>query len=59
MPKLTLIIGSGNYFSWSLRPWILARHLGVAFAAELIPLDQPDSAARIHAANPAGRVAVR
>ena len=56
MPKLTLIIGSRNYSSWSLRPWMLARHLGLEFDELLIPLDLPDSAARIHAVNPAGRV---
>ena len=56
MPKLTLIIGSRNYSSWSLRPWMLARHLGLEFDEQLIPLDLPDSAARIHAVNPAGRV---
>ena len=56
MPKPTLIIGSRNYSSWSLRPWILARHLGLELDELLIPLDQPDSAGRIHAVNPAGRV---
>lgn len=56
MPKPTLIIGNRNYSSWSLRPWILARHLGVEFDEYLIPLDQADSAARIRAANPAGRL---
>jgi glutathione S-transferase len=55
-PKLTLYIGNRNYSSWSLRPWILARHLELEFDERLIPLDQPDSAARIRAVNPAGRV---
>ena len=44
MPKPTLIIGNRNYSSWSLRPWIPARHLDVEFNEYLIPLDQADSA---------------
>jgi glutathione S-transferase len=58
MTDLTLVIGNRNYSSWSLRPWILARHLGLEFAELQIPLDQADSSARIHAINPAGRVPV-
>jgi glutathione S-transferase len=58
MPELELIIGNKNYSSWSLRPWILLRHLQLEFAELLIPLDQPDSAARIRAASAAGRVPV-
>jgi glutathione S-transferase len=57
-PQLTLVIGSRNYSSWSLRPWLLARHLGLAFTEQLIPLDQPDSAARLAAASPTARVPV-
>jgi glutathione S-transferase len=56
MPQLTLIIGNKNYSSWSLRPWLLLRHLNLPFEEQLIPLDLPDSAQRIVAANPAGRV---
>ena len=58
MPELTLIIGNKNYSSWSLRPWILLQHLGLEFTEQQIPLDQADSAARIRAINPAGRVPV-
>lgn len=29
--KLTLVIGNRNYSSWSLRPWLLLRHLCLAF----------------------------
>ena len=31
MGGLTLLIGTRNYSSWSLRPWILIRHLGLPF----------------------------
>ena len=56
MPELRLIIGNKNYSSWSLRPWLLLRHLQLPFEELQIPLDQPESRARIHAVNPAGRV---
>ena len=32
----TLYIGNKNYSSWSLRPWVLMRTLGIAFAERLI-----------------------
>src|SRR6186713_2888097 len=28
---LTLIIGNKNYSSWSMRPWVLLRGLGISF----------------------------
>ena len=28
---LQLVIGNKNYSSWSMRPWVLLRHFGVAF----------------------------
>jgi glutathione S-transferase len=33
MSALTLVFGTCNYSSWSLRPWLLLRHLGLEFAA--------------------------
>jgi len=53
---LTLLIGNKNYSSWSLRAWILLRHLGLAFTEQQVVLDQPDTQARIRAFNPAGFV---
>jgi glutathione S-transferase len=55
---MKLVIGNKNFSSWSLRPWILMRHAGIAFEEEVIPLDLPDSLARIEARSPAGRVPV-
>ena len=31
MAGLTLVIGNKNYSSWSMRPWVLMRQLGIAF----------------------------
>jgi glutathione S-transferase len=33
---LTLYIGNKNYSSWSLRPWILLKHFGIAFSEKLV-----------------------
>jgi glutathione S-transferase len=53
---LTLLIGNRNYSSWSLRAWIMLRHLGLEFSEQQVPLDQPDTAAHVRAFNPAGLV---
>ena len=56
MASITLFIGNRNYSSWSLRPWILLRHLGIDFDEVVIPLDLPETHARILAVNPAGKL---
>ena len=53
-----LVIGNCNYSSWSLRPWLVLTHLGLPFELERIPLDQPDTKARIRRFSSAGRVPV-
>lgn len=58
MADLTLIIGNKNYSSWSLRPWLLLRHLGLSFREELIPLYQDDSKERLAHYSPSGLVPV-
>lgn len=56
--SLTLVIGSKNYSSWSLRPWMLLRHLGIAFSERMLTLDSPEFHAEIGGLNPARRVPV-
>lgn len=58
MPQPHLIVANKNYSSWSLRPWIAMRVAGIEFTEEVIPLDQPDTKARIAAHSAAGRVPV-
>ena len=58
MSEFTLIIGNKNYSSWSLRPWMLLRHLGLEFDEVQIALSLPDTQARIAQYSPAGRVPV-
>ncbi|MBA4284362.1 MAG: glutathione S-transferase [Xanthomonadaceae bacterium] len=55
---MKLVIGNKNYSSWSLRPWLALRVAGIAFAEQRIPLDQPDSKARMLIESPAGKVPV-
>ena len=42
MQPLVLVIGNQNYSSWSLRPWLLLRHLGLEFEAHQLTLDSPE-----------------
>ena len=58
MSDITLVIGNKNYSSWSLRPWVLLRHLQLPFDELLIPLSLPDTQARIAQYGPSGRVPV-
>ena len=58
MAQPHLVIGNKNYSSWSMRPWIAMRVAGIEFTEEVIPLDQPDTKARIAAHSPGGRVPV-
>ncbi len=42
MPALHLIVANRNYSSWSLRPWLLLRKLGVAFEETTVLLQTED-----------------
>lgn len=53
---MKLVIGNKNYSSWSLRPWLMLRQLGVPFDEEIIPLDQASTREAILARSPSGRV---
>jgi glutathione S-transferase len=56
--SLTLIIGNKNFSSWSLRPWLLMRHYGIAFEEIKLPLDTPEFYQRIAQYSPTMRVPV-
>jgi glutathione S-transferase len=53
---LTLYLGNKTYSSWSMRPWLVMRHVGLAFDEVVIPLDQANTAERLRAQSPSGRV---
>ena len=58
MPELALVIGNKNYSSWSLRPWILMKHLGVDFREIQLQLDTPEFKDELAEFGPSGRVPV-
>ncbi len=51
-----LIIGNKNYSSWSLRPWILLKEVGIAFEEVRIPLFQAGYKSEILKHSPSGKV---
>lgn len=53
--SLRLVIANKNYSSWSLRPWVLMKHLGLAFEEVLVPFG-PESATAFRAFSPTGKV---
>jgi glutathione S-transferase len=58
MSELTLVVGSKNYSSWSLRPYLALAHTGQPFREVVVLLDRPDTAAQIARHSPSGRVPV-
>lgn len=58
MNALTLVIGTKNYSSWSLRPWLLLKHLGLRFEERLIHLDTEEFATEVPRLSPSRRVPV-
>ncbi len=56
MTDITLTIGDKNLSSWSLRPWLLMTHAGIAFKEETIFLDRPESRKELAAKSPSGLV---
>jgi glutathione S-transferase len=40
---MLLTMGNKNYSSWSLRPWIAMKRMGVAFDEAIIPMARPES----------------
>ena len=55
---MLLTMGNKNYSSWSLRPWLLMKHVGLEFAERVIPLDTPEFAREVTATSPTRRVPV-
>ena len=58
MASLTLVIGNKNYSSWSLRAWLLLKHLGVTFDEVVVTLDTADTREQLERYGPSGRVPV-
>jgi glutathione S-transferase len=56
MSELTLVIGNKIYSSWSLRPWLLLRHMGLPFSEIRVPLNLPNTKERLKQYSPTGKV---
>ncbi len=57
-PAYTLITANRNYSSWSLRPWVLMKALGIAFTDRIEPFVQPVNYENFRAFSPTGQVPV-
>ncbi len=58
MSALTLVIGNRNYSSWSLRPWLLLRHLELEFTEKQFHFGTPEFDAEIPKFSPTRLVPV-
>lgn len=58
MSQFTLVIGNKNYSSWSLRPWLVLKQIGVDFTEIKIPLYTATSRQEILRHSPAGKVPI-
>jgi glutathione S-transferase len=58
MNDLLLTMGNKNYSSWSLRPWVLMKHLGLPFEERVLQLDTAQFAQEIAALSPTRRVPI-
>ncbi len=53
-----LITANRNYSSWSLRPWVLMKALGIAFEDRVEPFTRPSNYEGFRAFSPTGQVPV-
>ncbi|MDQ3026742.1 MAG: glutathione S-transferase family protein [Pseudomonadota bacterium] len=58
MAGLTLVIGNKNYSSWSMRPWVLMRQLGIEFEEVKLRFHSAEWDAQIQRWSPSGLVPV-
>ena len=58
MAGLTLVIGNKNYSSWSMRPWVLMKGLGIAFEEKRLPFHSDEWDAEIERWSPSRLVPV-
>ena len=58
MEGLTLVIGNQNYSSWSMRPWVLMKQLGIAFEEKKLRFHSAEWDAQIERWSPSRLVPV-
>ena len=55
---MEIVIGNKAWSTWSLRPWLALKQLGIAFDEVRIPLSRPDTKQQILKYSPAGKVPI-
>lgn len=58
MTTPTLVMGTRNYSSWSLRPWLLARHLSIPLEERVLHFGSEEFASEIARLSPSRKVPV-
>jgi glutathione S-transferase len=58
MSGLALVVGNKNYSSWSLRPWLAMKQLGLEFEERRISLYVPGAKEQLLGYSPAGKVPI-
>ncbi len=58
MSDFTIIIGNKNYSTWSLRPWLALKQVGVDFDEKLVVLRQDDTLENLQKVSPTALVPV-
>ena len=53
---MLLVIGNKNYSSWSFRPWIAMKAVGIAFEERVVSLSDPEFKQTIAAVSRNGKV---
>ncbi len=56
MSGLVLVIGNKNLSSWSMRPWLLAKHAGIAFEEKVVLFETAGWRDAIASISPSSRV---
>lgn len=51
-----LILGNLNYSSWSIRPLLVARHVGLPVEEKIVPLDFPETTQTLNDISPTAKV---
>lgn len=55
---MELVIGTRNWSSWSMRPWLVLRRMGRPFSETLVTLRRTDTSARLEPYSPAAQAPV-
>ena len=58
MSGYSLVLGNKNYSSWSLRPWLVMKHIGLDFEEIMVPLFQGNFKEELFKHSASGKVPV-